>query len=347
MISFIYSTSRIDPQFELFIESLYEEICREGFNIHKIQLVFVDFHLQYDLSRLDYLKNIINNRFDFIHVCPMSSPWQGKSRITTKNMFCPSIARNTGICYAKYDYLVFMDDSSCIPNGTFKHIVNYANSKIVVAFAYQIVSQIKFENGETLITKFEDPKRGYDHRRDLGSNFRECHGQHLYGFASMPLTDILSINGYDELSNGTGQEDCHTGIRLMLAKIKIYYSSDVIMYKSTKLSPNEDNFCRVDFLLSDTSYTKISQKFNIQKRWSPGASKHISFVLLDFLMIGNSWSYYNDYSLQELRNKIKNGENIIENKKYDLSIKTFYGIPLKDIIDLWDIYSNIIPIDIA
>ena len=116
MITFIYSTCRKHPRFEWFIDCL-ERQCKDI----KIQVVLVDFELQYDSTRLDRYQN----KFDFIHVTPKPSAFQGKYRLSNRDYFAASIPRNTGVCYAKYDYLIFVDDLS-IFSDCFQKMVDYA-----------------------------------------------------------------------------------------------------------------------------------------------------------------------------------------------------------------------------
>ena len=126
MITFIYTTCRKDPKFQWFVDSLYNQVIEEKFDCSKIEIVLVDFELQYDESRKDTMANIINNRFDFIHISSKPSPWQGKHRLTSRDCFSASLARNTGIGYAKHNYIVFIDDLSILSPGSFKNIVEYS-----------------------------------------------------------------------------------------------------------------------------------------------------------------------------------------------------------------------------
>ena len=127
MISFVYITCRKDPKLEWFIDALYNQIKINNFDINKIQIVIVDYELQYDKDNLRkyMIEKIINNRFDFIHIPPKPSNIQGIYKLTKINYFSCSLARNTGICYVKYDYVAFIDDLSTFEEGSFDLILNF------------------------------------------------------------------------------------------------------------------------------------------------------------------------------------------------------------------------------
>jgi nucleoside-diphosphate-sugar epimerase len=91
----------------------------------------------------------LEDRFEFVHVSPMPSAYQGKNKLSKLNYFCCSIARNTGVCYAKYPYIAFIDDLSVMGNGSLHEIVNCANKNIVAAFAYKKVFNLEVEDGKT------------------------------------------------------------------------------------------------------------------------------------------------------------------------------------------------------
>ena len=342
MISIIYSTCRNRPRIELFLDSLYYDIIREKVDISLFQIVIVDFYLQYDESRKELFNKINNNRFDIVHVSSKPSPWQGPHRITSKNMFCASIPRNTGICYAKYDYIMFMDDNGYMKPGSLKYILDYANKNLTIAFGYQYVGSIEYtENG----LKYEELENNgkIDVRISQGDKFRKLHGSQMYGHCAMPLKNVLFVNGYDETCNGLGYEDYQFGIRLMNANVDIFFSSYVLFYETKNIEPSE-HFLRVDFLLEDSHYENLMKKYNITNRWHRPGSKHLSYFMLDMLTGGYYFSYGNDYNLKELRDVIQKGGSFslpkVENNK------TFYGVYLKDIVELWDTHSNTKPISV-
>lgn len=340
MISFVYISCRKDPKFEWFVDSLYNHIQTAKYDPRKIQIVFVDFELQYDPERFDlYYKKCIQGRFDvnYKHVAPMPSAWQGKHKISSVDCFSAALARNTGVCYCKHDYVVFVDDLSVLDNKprTFTNIFKYAKQKLTICFSYKKVWNLKVESGK-IISKEERPPHGIDSRWNL---FKEGQprlmgGGQFYGFAALPIDVLLQINGYDEICNDVSGEDYHFGIRLSKLNIPIYYSKDVTFYESVEESGQHNNvFHRRDALLSEDDYQKLMDKYNITKRYVDGARTDISHILLDMLTRDKTWTEGNDYNLKDLRNEyLIKGELNFKDPKYDKTkFKTLDGIFLHEL----------------
>jgi hypothetical protein len=262
MISFVYITCRKDPKLEWFINALYNQIVENNFDITKIQIVIVDYELQYDKdnSRRDMIKNILNDRFDFIHIPPKPSNIQGIYKVTKINYHACSIPRNTGICYVKYDYVVFVDDLSIFEEGSFAEIVKCCTLKIVVAFAYKKVYELSVVDGK-IVSKTEHPG-GIDSRWNGGDRFRQIGGSQMYGYSASPLSVILQVNGYDEICNTMGGEDYQYGMRVEKLNIPIYYNRNVVFYESEELADQGNIFIRRDPLISEELYLFLMNKYN-------------------------------------------------------------------------------------
>lgn len=323
MITFVYTSCRKEPKFEWFVDSLYNQVIEEKFDISKIEIIMVDFEVQYDESRLQTMKNVVKDRFKFTHVPSMPSPWQGKNRLTSKNCFSASLARNTGICYASFDYVFFIDDLCVLEPGSFKYMVEYAEKKIIVAFGYKKVWDLEVENG-IIVGKRETPG-GTDFRLNQGDAFRKIGGSQLYGYSGSPLSVLLSVNGYDEICNSIGGEDYHYGMRIEKLSIPIYYSKHVMFNESENLADQGNVFLRRDPLISKEEYDALMKKYNIQYRWDPNGRTDISHLVLDMLTRNKSWTEGNNYTLVDLRNK-----KIFETS-FSNDIKTLDGVYLRDL----------------
>ena len=329
MISFIYITCRKYPKLEWFIDALYNQASEIKFDINKIQIVIVDDVLQYDENncRKDMINKIINNRFDYIHIPPKPSNIQGKYKLTKINYHACSIPRNTGICYAKHNYIAFIDDLSTLEESSFKEIIKCATSNIVVGFGYKKVYNLSVINGK-IITKTEH-EGGIDSRLKIGKNYRKISGSQLYGYNAAPLSVILKVNGYDEFCNTMGGEDYHYGMRIDKLNIPIYFNGNVIFYESEEISNEENVFIRRDPLLTKEVYINLMTKFNISKRYDINGRYDLSHFVLDSLTRDKSWTEGNDYNLAELRNKIQNGGEF--NNTFDPNAKTIEGLFIKDL----------------
>jgi glycosyltransferase involved in cell wall biosynthesis len=323
MLSFVYTTCRKNSKFEWFIDSLYNQVIDQKFDTSKIEIVMVDFELQYDDSRRETMQQIVNNRFQFTHVAPMPSPWQGKHKLTSRNCFSASLARNTGICYVSNSYVFFIDDLCVLEPGSFKHMVEYAQQNIVVAFAYKKVWDLEVDNGN--ITNKRETQAGTDSRWNQGPEFRRIGGSQLFGYSGSPLSILISVNGYDEICNSIGGEDYHYGMRIEKLNIPIFYSRNVIFYESEDLSDQGNVFLRRDPLLETDVYSNLLKKYGAAQRWVPNARTDISHFVLDLLTRNKSWTEGNNYNLVELR-KTKQFTTT-----FDPDLKTLDGVYLRDL----------------
>jgi len=324
MLSFIFITCRKEPKFEWFIDSLYNQAIENSFDLSKIQVILVDFDLQYDESRKDKYKAIVGDRFDFVHVSPKPSAVQGLYKVTSKNYFTASNARNTGVCYAKHSYLLFIDDTSIMLPGSFPHIVEYASKNIVVGFGYKKVFDLVVDNGT--VKSVRETQGGIDSRLNVGEDFYKMSGSQLYGYNASPLSVFLSVNGYDEICDTVAGEDYQYGIRLNKAGIQVYFSKKVIFLESEDLAEQGNTFIRRDPLLSDVDYDNLMKLYKVPKRWDPNGRKDVSHFLLDLLMRNTSWTEGNDYHLTDLRNKIQSGGEFT--KEFNKERKLLDGLKL-------------------
>lgn len=322
MISFIYITCRNEPKLEWFVDSL----CNQKDDT-PIQLVVVDYALQFDETRKELFSKIVRERLDFIHIPSKPNPVQGKYRLTSKNYFSAGSARNTGTCYAKYDYLVFVDDTSIMEEGSFNELVNCAKQKIIVSFGYKKLWEMVVENGKRLSSRSE--QSGIDSRWNQGDQFRRIGGSQLFGYSASPLSVILQVNGYDEICNTMGGEDYHYGMRVEKLNIPIYYNRKVVFYESEDLADQGDVFTRRDPLLTKEHYEELMAKYNILSRWVPDAQYDLTHLILDMLLRNKSWTEGNTFTLSDLRNHIQSGGDF--NNEFDPDMKTVEGLYYRDL----------------
>jgi hypothetical protein len=324
-LSFIYTTCRKDPKLKWFVDSLYNQVKEVGYNISKIQLIVVDFELQYDESRRTMVDSIIRKRFDYVHVPPKPSPWQGKFRLMSCNAFSASLSRNTGVCYAHHPYLFFIDDLCVLAPGSFSYMIDYAKQNIIVGFSYKKVHDLVVTDGT--IVNVREVSRGIDTRYHLDM-FTKLPGSSLFGYSASPLSVVLSVNGYDEICNSIAGEDYHYGIRVEKAGNEIYYSKHVLFYETEDTS-EEVSFLRRDPLLTEEEYSELMKRFNIVKRWYPDGRTDVSHLVLDLLTRDKTWTEGNDYNLAELRKTIQNGDAFLNT--FDQDIKTIEGVLLREL----------------
>lgn len=234
MTSICYVTSRINPLWNYFLDSLDFQTTAE--DKVDIELIFIDLLVDGDLpgsDRRNHLSECVGGRYNYSHVPPKSCSWQGVDRITKSHWFAASNARNTGVIRARGDYIVFVDDLS-VPTGEWFKAVKEASTKtLVTCGAYRKVKDLRVESGN--ITYFTNFPQGIDNRYAYGNDHGpvNCAGNWLYGCSfGCPLDYLLQVNGSDEACDGMGFEDCILGVRLANNGIGFQYDRRMMTYES-------------------------------------------------------------------------------------------------------------------
>lgn len=236
-LTLAYFTSRREPHFEWFCDSLCNQLSAE--ELRAIQVVAVDRHLwaltpeagntywkRGDLisltdptwhveSRREKFAAAVRGRFALTHIPVKPCVWQGPFRLTSKDWFCASSARNTAIMAARHPYFVGVDDLSVLLPNWWNQVKHAASSGYVVCGAYWKQLKLVVENGN--IIGHEDFLAGRDTRWAHGNTtgIVPWHGSGLFGCSfGMPTELLLKVNGSDEYCDGAGAEDYDLGIRV-------------------------------------------------------------------------------------------------------------------------------------
>ena len=113
--SVILKTCRKEPKFEWFFDSYYNEIKNKT---QEFELIIIDSELWYNFEeRSNYVKKLINNRFNYIHSEPKPTNWQGPHKKTKYNYFDAANSVNTGLILCNGDYVIFFDDCTLLTPG--------------------------------------------------------------------------------------------------------------------------------------------------------------------------------------------------------------------------------------
>lgn len=279
MISIIYSTNRINPRFDWFLDSLYAQTTEEE-RTH-LELVFIDFCLC--PTRADMLKSLVNDRFQYIASKPKPNIYQGSMRKTKNEYFSPSNARNTGIVMSNGGYLAFVDDVSVLM-PTWFHALKCAMDKMqIVCGAYQKHYEMVVEQG--LLKSSRKHDGGIDSRWNLGDDNVPVRifGQQMFGCSlGIPASYILEVNGFDELCDSIGGEDYQLGIRLNNADRRIYYDRRMLSIESEELHNQDYLMRREDRVLDEPKYMERLRGFGVERRCQPG-NLDSSHMILDVL----------------------------------------------------------------
>jgi len=95
-LTIAFITGRQEPLFERFMGSLLNQI-KPGDNI---SVIVVDY---YGRQFTSYVPDIIS-------VEPKPTPWQGRYRLTSRDYWAMSSARNTAFLYCNTEWIAFVDD---------------------------------------------------------------------------------------------------------------------------------------------------------------------------------------------------------------------------------------------
>ena len=147
---------------------------------------------------------------------------------------------------------------------------------------------------------------GVDHRLDIYKE-KKTHsmpGGHVYGFFAACKDILYKVNGYDEITSGSGGEDYNIGIRIEKMGENLYYNSNCIIYQMDKNLINENSiYMGIDPLIDKDLYYSTLEKYNIRCRISHNRYD-ISHLILDITLKSREyWTIGNDYNIEELNKK--------------------------------------------
>ena len=274
-VSVIYTTHRLEPRFDWFIDSLAAQLSEEI----DLEVIFVDgLHSPQRTAALDRL---VDGRFSMRHVAPKPSPYSGPYRLTGRDYFTAASFRNTGIVYASKEYIVFVDDASVAMPGWLDEALNAARGLYVVAGAYEKRWEMVVDDGK-LISSREDPV-GRDARWEHGDDDRlvEIVGGQLFGCScGAPRRLLVEVNGYDELCDLIGSEDYDLGLRLERSGAAIYYSRRMLTIESEELHRQGEPLARMDKAADEQTYMQRLLDFGVDHRSTDGPCD-ISHLVLD------------------------------------------------------------------
>ncbi len=278
--TFAYFTARRNCRWQWFVDSLCRQASAE--DLAAMQIVFVDSHLwgltheaadlyfrrdgrfpladaaHHNWARRRELEEVVRGRFKYLHIPPLPSAWQGPFRITKKDWFCASNARNTAFIVAEKPYIVCVDDLSILGPIWMAQVRHAAESGYVVCGAYKKLLQMQVVDGE-LVSFTENPK-GVDTRWGYGSDtgIVPWYGSAMYGCSfGVPTDLVVKVDGNDPRADGSGAEDYDFGIRLERAGGKFFYNRNMLTLESEEghaeepSLPREAKFVNQDRIPSD------------------------------------------------------------------------------------------------
>ena len=240
MLTIAYMTCRRNPRFEWFVDSLARQ--HDGY---PIKLLVIDFFREErDLS--EYARKVLGPLgVDASSHSPKPTVWQGKHRLTKENFFAASNARNTAICLAADGYLVFADDLSVLGPQWLRRVRAAERSGYVVCGAYEKVLELTVEDG--VIIHKKEYAGGQDVRAVRMADFGRCPASWFFGCScGAPVEAFVQINGYPEIADGMGYEDCVTGNTLCNSGFSLRYDPMMMTSESEEAHHEEAPFTRID-----------------------------------------------------------------------------------------------------
>ena len=246
-----YFTNRRNPRFQWFADSLVRQASAA--DLAAMQIVIVDAllwpdkpwpdlaaescrldsQLNHRPERLTELETAVAGRFEYLHIPPRPTVWQGPWRQTPIDCFAASNARNTALIVADKPYLACVDDLSILAPGWLDNLRHAVGNGYVVCGAYKKLREMVVTNGE--LVSFAENPAGVDTRWERGSagGIVPWSGAGLFGCSFGVPTDLaVRVDGFDAHCDGQGAEDYDFGIRLERAGGRFFYNRNMLTFES-------------------------------------------------------------------------------------------------------------------
>lgn len=236
-LTIAYVTSRLNPRFNWFFDSLHRET---GGDYSGINIVVVDRHATRELPEHCPILR---------HVPPKASVWQGPHRLTQRDYFAASNTRNTAICCAPDGWIAFVDDLSVLMPGWLEAVRTAMRGNYIAAGAYKKVNDLIVENG--IAVSYDEHAKGIDSRWHYGDKPITIPGSQFFGCSfAAPIEWLLEVNGFDEDCDSVGGEDYALGMMLQAHGRPIKYCRQMFTLESDEAHGEETPMIRIDKGLS-------------------------------------------------------------------------------------------------
>lgn len=231
-LTLAYITSRNEPRFDWFFDSLRNEL-RSTEAKNSVDVIVVDGNE----ARTDALVNRGHFSYpdtvtDFRvgHVRPKPTIWQGKYRVTKDDWWAAANARNTALMLCRTEWIMFFDDRCVVLPGWWRWVRDAMKNNYALCGAYEKRTNMTVENGVIrnagIITgqdSREDYVRKYNMMQPMG-----CPGDWMWGCCfALPLEWALAVGGQPEITHGLGMDDTLFGLLIQNNGYTVKYNANV------------------------------------------------------------------------------------------------------------------------
>lgn len=220
-LTIAFITSRAEPKFEWFVDSLSRQVRSE-----KLELIVVSSYLQHTENPL-YFSACMQDFPATTITVPKPSIWQGQHRITKQDWWAKSNALNTAICLCRTEWIAFVDDRCVLGNKWIEAVKRAMDGNYAVCGAYEKRINMSVNNGKIVHTGTvigKDPRLGR-------KSYHLTASYDWFGCTNaLPLEWALKVNGYPEdYCDGMRYEDTTFGRLLANNKFPIHYDQEMMV----------------------------------------------------------------------------------------------------------------------
>lgn len=241
-LTIAYMTNRRDPRIEWFFDSLAWQARAVGWSPN---VIVVDFYAD-EPGRRETIRAKLPIGFTLTHVPPKPTVWQGPHRLTSRDYFAASNARNTAVCLAPDGWIAYVDDLSVLLPGWLERAFAAVERNQITAGSYEKVYELRVHDGH--VVGFRASPQGRDTRYQQGSDTAPVRlgGGAMYGCSVvMPVEALLAINGWDEDCDSMGSEDSICGLMLEFSGWEVYYDRRMRTFESEEAHYFDKPFLRI------------------------------------------------------------------------------------------------------
>lgn len=226
MLTIAYVTGRREPRLGWFARTLVSQVDHLHPRDRGIlkRVIIISPHAIDDTLRSSLSSQLGQYGVDLIVSKPKPTVWQGPHRLTSKDYFAVSNARNTAICLTQTGHIAFVDDLSALDQDWLLVATGWTRTDTVVCGRYTKANNIIIDIRDSG-AHMEYDVASRDARNEIAKGrVIPCQGNWMYGCTLVaPIQAFLDVNGYPEACDSMGYEDVVCGPVIQNAGYKFFY----------------------------------------------------------------------------------------------------------------------------